>query len=201
MSTRASGRGGEFSVWELFTFFYCPREFYLYRKLGLRPPPLKKMEFSKEQHEKEEERIERRKEIYGIPASEVMEILHDVPVEDPELGLHGKVDTVLRLKSGEFLPVEVKYSDLDYLTRAWRKQMIAYVSLLERKLSKPVSRGIFYLLPRRHVLWVKVQPEEKAELKRDVERMRKIADSDSIPTVVDVSRCKYCEMMKYCRRI
>jgi CRISPR-associated protein Cas4 len=198
---KVSGRGGEFSVWELFTFIYCPREFYLYRKLGLKPPPLKKMVLSKEQHEKEGKRVERRKDIYGIPASEVMEILHDVPVEDPELGLYGKIDTVLRLKSGEFLPVEVKYSDLNYLTRAWRKQMIAYVTLLERKLSKPVSRGIFYLLPRRHVLWVKVQPEEKAELKRDVERMRKIADSDSIPAVVDVSRCKYCEMMKYCRRI
>jgi|GEM_PF-533550 len=201
MNTKVSGRGGEFSVWELFTFIYCPREFYLYRKLGLRPLPLKKMVLSKEQHEKEEKRVERRKDIYGIPASEVMEILHDVLVEDPELGLYGKMDTVLRLKNGEFLPVEVKYSDLNYLTRAWRKQMIAYVTLLERKLSRPVSRGIFYLLPRRHVFWVKVQPEEKAELKKDVERMRKITDSDSIPAVVDVSRCKYCEMMKYCRRI
>jgi CRISPR-associated protein Cas4 len=201
MNTKVSGKGGEFSVWELFTFIYCPREFYLYRKLGLKPPPLKKMVLSKEQHEMEERRVGRRMDIYGIQASEVMEILHDVPVEDSELGLYGKLDTVLRLKNGEFLPVEVKYSDLDYLTRAWRKQMIAYMTLLERRLSKRVNRGIYYLLPRRHVLWVKAQPEEKAELKKDVERMRKIADSDSIPAVVDISRCKYCEMIKYCRRI
>jgi len=201
MNTKVSGKDGEFSIWELFTFTYCPREFYLYRKLGLRPPPLKKMVLSKEQHEREEKRIERRKDIYGIPVSEVIEILHDVMVEDPELGLYGKIDTVLRLKNEGFLPVEVKYSDLGYLTRAWRKQMVAYVALLEKKLSKPVNRGIFYFLPKKHVLWVKVEPEEKAELKKDVERMRKVANSDSIPEVVDASRCKYCEMMKYCRRV
>jgi CRISPR-associated protein Cas4 len=196
-----SGKGGEFSVWELFTFIYCPREFYLYRKLGLSPPPLRKMVLGKLQHEKEEERVARRKDVYGVPAEQVAEILHDLLVEDPELGLYGRVDTALRLRSGELLPVEVKYSDLRYSPRAWRKQMIAYVTLLEKKLNTRVSRGVFYLLPHREALWVKVEPEEKLELKRDVERMRKVASSDSIPAAPDASRCKYCEMMKYCRRV
>jgi CRISPR-associated exonuclease Cas4 len=196
-----SGKGGEFAVWELVTFIYCPREFYLYRKLGFTPPPLKKMEFSKIQHEKEEKRIERRKNIYGVPAGEVVEILHDIAVEDLDLGLYGKVDTVLRLRSGELLPVEVKYSNLKYLPRAWRKQMIAYATLLERKLNRKVSKGIFYILPRKEALWVRVESEEKLQLKKDVERMRKIVNSDSIPPVSDTNRCKYCEMIKYCRRV
>ena len=198
---RASGSAGEFSVWELFTFIYCPREFYLYRKLGIRPPPMRKMVLSKEEHEREEGRAGRREKVYGIPASDVAEILHDIVVEDPELGLHGRVDTVLRLRSGELLPVEVKYSDLDLPPRAWRKQMVAYAALLERRLGVRIERGIFYVLPRKRVIWVRIQPEEKRELRRDVERMRRVAESDSIPAAVDASRCRYCEMMKYCKRI
>ena len=109
---RVSGSAGEFSVWELFTFFYCPREFYFYRKLSLPPKPLKKMELAKKEHGREEKRSKRRETVYGVAKEQIGEILHDILVEDPELGLYGQVDTVLKLKDGEHVPVEVKYTNL-----------------------------------------------------------------------------------------
>lgn len=198
---RGSGSVGEFSVWELFTFFYCPREFYLYRKLGLAPKPMKKMEIAKEEHEKEKRRSGRRETIYGLPKEDVAEILRDVAVEDPELGLYGKIDTVLKLKNGELIPVEVKYSSLPFVSRAWRKQMLAYITLLERTSGSRVNRGILYLLPLKRVFWINAEVGEKRELKRDMERMYQVACSDSIPRAIEKERCNYCEMLKYCRRI
>jgi CRISPR-associated protein Cas4 len=198
---RVSPNIGEFAVLELFMFSYCPREFYFYRKLGLVPSPLKKMEFAKKEHEREEKRCERRKNIYGVPREEISEIFYDLLLEDRELGLYGKADVVLKLISGEFIPVEVKYSTLSEITKPWRKQIIAYAVLLEKSLATKINRGLIYILPSRKTYWVKIYPEDKAELKRDIERMRKIVGSDSIPKPVDLRKCGYCEFHRYCRRI
>lgn len=198
---RASLSTGEFTVLEVFMYSYCPREFYFYRKLGAHPPPLKKMSFAKEHHEKEERRSERRRSVYGIPREEVSEILHDLALEDKELGLCGRVDTVLKLVSGELVPIEVKYSSLAHVSRAWRKQITAYAMLLEKSFGKRVSKGLIYLLPSKRILWVRILPEEKMELKKDLERMLEIISSDSIPKPVNLEKCNYCEFRRYCRRV
>lgn len=198
---RASPSTGEFTVLEVFMYSYCPRELYFYRKLGVSPPPLKKMDFAKKQHEREEKRSERRKTLYGIPKEEILEILHDLVLEDEELGLRGKVDTVLKVISGEFIPVEIKYSNLEHVSRAWRKQIVAYAVLLEKSLGVRIWRGLIYLLPSKRTLWVKILPEDKVELKKDLERMRELVSSDSIPRPVDSTKCGYCEFRRYCRRI
>jgi len=196
-----SSRGGEFSVWEVYQYFYCPRKLYFIRKLGLYPPERKKMGLGAGQHEMEQERTERRKKIYGFQAEDVEEVLHDIPVEDGELGLFGRVDTVLRLKSGEVIPVDVKYSDLPRVSRAWRKQMVAYSVLLERALGVRIRRGLVYLLPSRRVLWVNLHAEDRAELERDLERMRELVSSDRVPRPVSEEHCGYCEVEKFCKRM
>lgn len=162
---------------------------------------MKKMELGKLEHEQEKRRDRRRRALYGIDKEEIRRVWHDVMVEDPELGLYGRVDTALELNSGEWVPVEVKYSDLGFVTRAWRKQMLAYACLLERTKGVKVRRALFYFLPSKRAVWINLQAEEKAELEKDVERMRQVASSDSIPPPVDISRCKYCEMFKYCQRL
>ncbi len=191
----------EFSVWEVYQYFYCPRKLYFIRKLGLYPPERKKMELGQRQHEREPGRSKRRRTVFGFPEEEVAAILHDVPLEDKELGLFGKADLVLRLKNGELVPVEVKYSDFTSVSRAWRKQMTAYVLLLERKFGVAIKRAVIYVLPAKRLLSVWVSPEDKRQLVRDLERMRRVVESDSPPRPVSVERCGYCEVMKYCRRL
>jgi CRISPR-associated exonuclease Cas4 len=196
---RDSGSGGEISVWEVYQYFYCPRKLYFIRKLGVYPPERKKMELGAGQHEREPRRTRRRTTIYGFPVEEVKQVLHDISLEDLELGLFGKADTVVELKDGEIIPVDVKYSDVEFVTRAWRKQMVAYAVLLERALRKRVDRGMIFLLPSKRVLWVKLTAEDKSELSRDLERMRKVINSDALPPNVSQERCGYCEVAKFCK--
>lgn len=198
---RASGSGGEFSVWEVYQYFYCPRKLYFIRKLSVYPPERKKMELGSKQHGREHRRSGRRKTVYGFPLEEVERILRDIPLEDPGLGLHGRADTVLRLRSGELIPVEVKHSDLSFISRAWRKQMVAYAVLLERKLGVRIKRGLIYTLPAKRMLWVNLTPEDKLELVKDLDRMRRVVDSDALPPKVSRERCGYCEVAKFCRRL
>ena len=198
---RASGSAGEFSVWEVYQYFYCPRKLYFIRKLSVYPPERKKMELGSAQHGREPGRSQRRRSIYGFPEEEVAAILHDIVLEDAGLGLYGRADTVLRLKSGELIPVDVKYSDLDFVSRAWRKQMVAYAVLLERKFGVRIKRGVVYVLPTKRLLSINLGAEEKAELLKDLRRMRRIVNSDTLPPKVSAEKCGYCEVGKYCRRL
>jgi CRISPR-associated exonuclease Cas4 len=195
---RDSGSAGEISVWEVYQYFYCPRKLYFIRKLGIYPPERKKMELGSGQHEREPGRTRRRTTVYGFSIEEVGRVLHDIPLEDRELGLFGRADTVVELKSGELIPVDVKYSDVGFVTRAWKKQMVAYAVLLERVFGKRIDRGTIFLLPSRRVLWVRLTAEEKGELPRDLERMRKVIDSDALPRGANRERCGYCEVAKFC---
>jgi CRISPR-associated exonuclease Cas4 len=195
---RDSGSAGEISVWEVYQYFYCPRKLYFIRKLGIYPPERKKMELGAGQHEKEPGRTKRRTSIYGFPVEDVKRVLHDMPLEDRELGLFGKVDTAVELRSGEVILVDVKYSDVGFVTRAWKKQMVAYAVLLERALGRRVDRGMIFLLPSKRVLWVRLTAEDKMELPRDLERMRRVVESDSLPQKVSRERCGYCEVARFC---
>jgi CRISPR-associated exonuclease Cas4 len=195
---RDSGSAGEVSVWEVYQYFYCPRKLYFIRKLGIYPPERKKMELGSGQHKREPDRTRRRKTVYGFPIEEVGRVLHDIPLEDKELGLFGRADTVVELRSGELVPVDVKYSDVGFVTRAWKKQMVAYAVLLERALGRRIDRGVIFLLPSRRVLRIGLTAEEKRELPKDLERMRKVVYSDSLPPKASRERCGYCEVAKFC---
>ena len=172
---------------------------YFIRKLGLYPPQPKKVTAGGEEHDRELERARRRKVVYGMLKEEVQDIMEDVWLEGEELV--GKADVVLRLKNGELVPVEVKNSDLTFVTRAWRKQMTAYSLLLERKFQTKVKRGLICVLPSKKILRLEIGESEKRELLRDLERMKKIARGDEIPPPCSSEKCGYCEVRKFCRRL
>jgi CRISPR-associated exonuclease Cas4 len=197
---KGSGSAGEISAWEVYQYFYCRRKLYFIRKLGVYPPERKKMLASGGEHGREQKRSERRKTIYGFPREEVDRVLKDIPAVDEELGLFGRADTVLKLKVGELVPVDVKFSDLPFVSLPWRKQMVAYAVLLEKKFGVRIRRGLIYLLPSKRVLWVNITNEDKVALGRDLEKMRKMISSDAIPRKASSERCGYCEVKKFCRQ-
>jgi CRISPR-associated protein Cas4 len=151
------------------------------------------------EHEREAERVRRRKEIYGLLREEIAEILSDIPLESDRLV--GRADTVLRLRNRELVPVEVKESDLGFVSRAWRKQLVAYSILLESKFGTKVRRGIIYTLPARRVLEVRLTEEEKRELLKDLDRMEEVARGDRLPPPSSPEKCGYCEVARFCRRL
>lgn len=130
------------SVSDVVQYFYCPRKIYYLKVLGVPFKVKRKMEVGREEDEKEESRLGERKTVYGIDRGEVEQVLHNLYLEDSRVGLAGQVDTVLRLRSGEHIPVDSKYTEEVAVHRHYRKQLVAYSVLLESAFGTAVSRGI-----------------------------------------------------------
>lgn len=187
----------DISVWELTQYFYCPRKLYFYKTLEMPVLPKKKMEYSKEEHEREHRRIKERESFYGFSRDEVQTVYHDLFLEDEESGLYGQVDTVVELKTGELVPVEVKYSDFEVMFENWKKQLLAYGILVEKRFRCTVKRGLFYFPGQRKRKIVDFSMEDKRSILRDVEKIRQLVKSEKMPR--GRNRCGYCEMSKLCK--
>lgn len=186
------------SVWDLAQYVYCPRKVYFYKTLGMPVVTRKKMEYGKEEHEREHRRVKERVFLYGFDREGVRTIHHDLYLEDEEIGLYGQIDTVVELETGEILPVEVKYSDFDQIFENWRRQLLAqllaYGLLLEKRFGRTVKRGLFYFPKQRKRKIVEFSVEDKKSVLKDVEKIRQLVKTEKMPRGRD--RCGYCEMIK-----
>ncbi len=187
----------DISVWDVAQYVYCPRKVYFYKTLGLPVISRKKMEYGKEEHEREHRRVKERRFLYGVDRDEVKSVHHDLYLEDEEIGLYGQIDTVVELKNGEMLPVEVKYSDFDQIFENWKKQLLGYGLLLEKRFGRTVKRGLFYFPKQRTRKIVEFTVEDKQSILRDVVRIRELVKSERMPRGRD--RCGYCEMSRLCK--
>ncbi|MHC1593391.1 MAG: CRISPR-associated protein Cas4 [Methermicoccaceae archaeon] len=185
-------------VSDITQFFYCPRKVYFRRVLGIEIAPRAKMELGKQEHEREYDRADERKGVYGIDREDVERVSQDVKVESCELGLYGRIDTVVFLKSGEVVPVEIKYTHTPRVSINWRKQIVAYALLLDHAHNKYVRRGVFYFQAQKRSVWVDITHEDKVTLMKDIERIREVMQSEKMPVVKKGKQCSYCEMAKFC---
>ncbi len=145
-------------------YLYCPRKLYFYKTLGIAVVTQKKMEYGKEEHTREHRRTKERTLVYGFPADEVASVYHALYVEDEEIGLYGQVDTVIELGNGDLCPVEVKYSEFDTIFENWRKQILAYGLLLEKRFGRAVKRGVFYFPKLKKRVVVEFGVEDKKSI-------------------------------------
>jgi CRISPR-associated protein Cas4 len=157
-----------------------------------------KMEYGKEVHELEERRMLERKQIYGFDREEVGEVLQGLQIEAPEIGLRGKVDVALRLRTGEFIPVDTKYTDVVEVQLQYRKQLHAYALLLDHKFGTRVTRGVLYFSQQHESRVVEIAEEDKEALRRIIDQIKRIIASEVIPRKVSPEKCQYCETKKYC---
>ncbi|MGF3499557.1 MAG: CRISPR-associated protein Cas4 [Candidatus Methanosuratincola sp.] len=186
------------SVSDVVQYFYCPRKVYYLKVLGVPFKVRRKMEVGREEDERAEDRLYGRKTVYGLDRAEVDEVLHNLYIEDSDLGLAGQVDTVLRLRGGEQIPVDSKYTEEVAVHRHYRKQLVAYSVLLERRFGTVVSRGILYFTKQREPVEVGISAEDKAALLKDLEAIRRVLEGESIPRKVSERKCGYCEVARYC---
>ncbi|MFQ6076508.1 MAG: CRISPR-associated protein Cas4, partial [Candidatus Bathyarchaeia archaeon] len=179
-------------------YTYCPRKVYFLKVMGVPMVVKRKMEYGREVHERERQRMMERKQIYGFDRDEVEEVLQGLQIEAPEVGLRGKVDVALRLKTGEFIPVETKYTDEMTIQRRYRKQLHAYALLLDHRFKTNVRKGVLYFAKQRQSRIVEIGDEEKQSLIRDIHQIQRMISSEAIPKRVSPMKCEYCEVKKYC---
>ncbi|MDI6903700.1 MAG: CRISPR-associated protein Cas4 [Methanocellales archaeon] len=186
------------NVFDLSQYYYCPRKVYFLTVMGVPATPRKKMSYGKKEQEKERKRVTERKDVFGIPRDEVEEVLHKVYVEDRKIGLIGQVDTVLKLKNGTILPVDVKYTNFVRVYRNWKKQLTAYALLLSSEFGCDVNEGILYFPKQKEHVRVDISKEDKDFVLMDLEKLRGLMASEHIPRKTDEKKCRYCEVARYC---
>ena len=156
------------------------------------------MTFGKEEENKERKRVTERKDVFGIERDQIEEALFKLYIEDKSIGLCGLADTVLRLKDGRIIPIDIKYSDFVSVRRHWKKQLTAYAILLSNKFETNVDCGILYFPEQNKQIFVDITKEDKKFLLLDIEKVRELIISERIPRKVDENKCRYCEVKKYC---
>lgn len=192
------GRVLTITVFDIAQYFYCPRKVYYLRVLGVPAKARRKMELGAEEQSQEEDRLTERKKIYGFERDCVEEVMHRLYLENPRIGLAGQIDTVLRLKGGELIPVDSKYTDAIKVYRGYKKQLVAYALLLDYAFNVRTRRGILYFPQQKKVEEVPLTEEDKRFLIRDVEAIKRILEEERLPSKVTEERCGYCEVKRYC---
>jgi len=190
--------GDSITVGDIVQYFYCPRKVYFLKTLGVPVVVRHKMEYGKEVHELEERRMLERKQIYGFERDKIEEVLQGLQIEAPEIGLRGKVDVALRLRTGEFIPVDTKFTDVVDVQLQYRKQLHAYALLLDYRFGTRVKQGVLYFSQQHESRVVEISEEDKMALRRSIDQIKRIIASETTPRRVAPEKCQYCEVKKYC---
>jgi len=186
-----------FDVWDLKQYIYCQKKFYFYKVLGLQIMERPKMIEGQKEHEAEKKRSAERNTCFGIEPVLVSEVKYNFYVEDESMGIKGIVDAIILLKSGEIIPVEIKYGTRsDRIYPDWKKQLTAYALLLEALLGKTIKEGIIYVMKTAHR--IKIDPTMKNDVKNDLKKMKELFLSEKEPKTRFGRQCNYCELRKFC---
>jgi len=186
------------SAWDISQYYYCKRKLYFLKVLGVPAPTRRKMEHGKEVDEAEGRLMARRKTLYGFNREEVAEVIEKLYLLDEELGLEGEVDQTIILKSGEVIPVDIKYTDIPTVQKHYKKQLTAYAILLDRRFNTNVRRGIVRFAKQRKSVQIPITWQDKKTLIAELQHIRRLLNSETIPRPTSPKKCRYCEVKKYC---
>lgn len=174
---------------------YCPRVVFFVHFMPEIRPMTHLMEEGLVAHEEEELREVRRSlRRYGLDKAE----RHlRVMVQDPGLGVSGRVDLVLRLTE-EVIPVEYKLRTSRFSTHH-RVQLAVYALLLERNGWAPVRRGFLYSIQARRAEEVRITARLRATARGLIEEIRDTLRHERLPAGTGRrARCVSCEYRRFC---
>ena len=187
------------SAWDISQYYYCKRKVYFLKTLGVPAPPKRKMEYGKKVDENEKRKIMNRQTIYGYDKSEVEEIIEKLHIIDEELGLEGEIDQTIILKSGEIIPVDIKYTDQTKIQKHHKKQLTAYAILLDKHYNTNVKKAIIRLAKQRKDIEITITWQDKENLIKELKNIKNLIQKEEIPRPTTPTKCKYCEVRKYCQ--
>ncbi len=193
-----------FEVTDLKQYTVCPRiVFYRYCLPKVRPVTVL-MEEGIRQHEREDEREERRSlRTYGLTQGERVSHLS---LCSERLGLSGRVDLAIAVPGrgtpgAEGIVVEYKYSEQKAGTH-FKLQLAAYALLLEEAWELPVRRGFLYSIPLRRAEAIAITPRLRASVLQTVEQIQRCVSDEIMPAPPSsLGRCVACEFRRFCNDV
>ncbi len=185
-----------FSVTDVKQFQYCARIIYF---TYVQPVPRRLtylMERGKESH-LEEEILEPRRLLkkYGLEDGE--RVFKEYFCSE-KLQLKGVLDLYLKA-SGEFYPVEFKFTEEKAPCSNYLAQMAAYALLLEERYRVSVNKGFFYHIPLKKAIPVSITDEDKEKVLKSIESMKKLIITENFPQATkNRGKCIDCEWRNFC---
>ncbi|MEM0086424.1 MAG: CRISPR-associated protein Cas4 [Zestosphaera sp.] len=188
---------GYITVTDIKHYAYCEVIIYVKHVLGIREHVTEYMEFGKE--------IEKDKNLGFITAKlKAIKTLKSPYMSSRELGLCGTPDYVIVSKSGDLIPIEIKWAEPSKQESAKKDhvlQLAAYALLLEKTYPDTrysVKRGyIYYLRPQGKLVRVNIDYSLKLEVLRALKRIKEIVEGVREPRP-SPSRCPSCNFRHSC---
>jgi len=189
-STSSEEEPGYITVVDVRDYAYCPNIVYFTKVLHIKERVTEAMEYGKEQHEKPS--------LAPImPRLKPAKIMEAVELRSNKLKLVGKVDYVILTRHGEYIPVEVKWSDPEVRggpKRHHKIQLAAYALLLEEHFKTTVKRALIYYSRAHRLIELPLSNADKREAKEILGKIRKLIKNESFP---EVRRKGYCDACGY----
>jgi len=176
-------------------YAYCPRVVYFTKVLHLRERVTEAMEYGRERHEEPPLAP-------LVPKLKPVKVMRDVELTSRKLMLTGKVDLIVVTKHGEYVPVEVKWSEPQAggPKRQHRVQLTAYALLIEDAFETTVKRAIVYYSRAGKLLQVALTDHDKRQVKQIVKRIYEVIRGEELPEVKkDEEQCADCGYRPYCK--
>jgi CRISPR-associated exonuclease Cas4 len=183
---------------DLTQYYYCKRKVYFLRVAGVQVATRRKMVLGKEEQARESKRLLERNDLFGIPREDVLEVIPRKFVSSEKLRLKGIIDTLLLLRTGCVVPVEIKYTDDPEVNLSRKKQLFAYMLLCEQALGQECPFGILYFPDQNRSVRLTATEGDKVAVIKDLEQIWGMFRTESLPRRAPEWKCNYCEVKRYC---
>lgn len=182
---------------QIIEYLYCPR--YTFFEYVLRIP----------QNEEKFYKVMRGREIHDEKLERNKNYLRKkIGVEEKWLdqylgmdGLRGKVDEVLKLKDGTFVPLDYKFAQWkDKIYDTYKQQLYCYAVLIEENFKTKVEKGfLVYTRSKHKLIEIEIPQEAKSKVRKSMTDMLEIIEQNKFPKATKYKkRCLNCTYRNIC---
>lgn len=183
------------SALDVKNYALCPRITYYMRILHLYEADTEAMKYGREYHD---EAVTAQL----VPLLKAVKVLRGLELLSDRLRVTGKVDYVFVTRQGEYVPVEVKWSEpapKGQVRRNHKLQLATYALLIEEVFNTTVKRAAVYYARARQTLVLHVTQSLKLEAKKAIRKIYEMISNEEEPKVKASGRiCENCGYRRYC---
>jgi len=183
-----------FTAGDVKHYAYCPIIVYITHVLGIRETETEYMAYGRERE------IETAV-VAAIKLVNAVEVRRRINVESKTLGLSGVVDYVLVTRSGELVPLDIKWSEaLKSPKTDHVLQLAAYALMLEESFGAMVKMGLLYYITSGggRIFRIFMTSELRRRLESAVRDMVDIIKRGPVNVRINKRRCISCNYRPYC---
>jgi CRISPR-associated exonuclease Cas4 len=180
-------------------FHFCPRTVYFEAVLGYKEYKKEYMIEGEEEHEREERKIERRKNVFPYSNEEVLELWNGLNLKSEKLGIMGKIDSIVKTKKGTYLIERKNSYGYKKPNRDHLYQAAAYALLAEENLKIKIDYIKIHYLKNNKIFTIKLSQDLRKHVIWTIEKIKEIIDKAYLYPFVKKPYCEGCGFADICK--